>query len=323
MSAPKSRPRARSGTVSADRRPSSSKIDPRELGVGAAASIISRVMRDVSCDSPVRMTTATPARRRIGRIAAVELEPELDLARSLCSMRRCGSVSVTDVDRAPVGQPRHHQPRQPLERLLGVERLGEEVGRVGEEAGLGLAPARLGDVDERRHRADHAPGRVKHRPRAQVDAAAGAVRELDVDLLALDDLPGREAARDRPVAHLEPAPVGMEGDVRADVGDRLRPRRRRPPDLGRARVHRDDVAGRSLGDRHADRKLMHQRLQALTLRLGGLEQLRPIERLAVVLTDRDHHRPIAALEPARRAEAKRDRFRDAAAAPHRDRTFLP
>ena len=49
----------------------------------------------------------------IGRIAAVELEPELDLARiAVLERDRADAGAVADVDRAPVGQPRHDQPRR-------------------------------------------------------------------------------------------------------------------------------------------------------------------------------------------------------------------
>ena len=56
--------------------------------------------------------------------------------------------AVDDVDDAPVGDPRHGEPRERRERRVVVELLAEDAAGLGEEAHLALLEQRLA-VEER------------------------------------------------------------------------------------------------------------------------------------------------------------------------------
>src|SRR5579862_2309497 len=104
----------------------------------------------------------------------------------------------------------------------------------------------LGHVDQRRDGTEPATLPVVDRSRADADLSARPVSELDVEYLALHQLPCRHAAGDRPLGLLYPCAGGVERLEAADVRDPNERFLRQSPDLECLVVDRDDVAARRL-----------------------------------------------------------------------------
>ena len=106
------------------------------------------------------------------------------------------------VDRAPVGQPRHGELRDPLERLLVVEAGGQHLAGLGEEALAQLGLLGLGDVLDDVHREGAALVLEQRGLRQQPVALAGgpvdAAREQLRRGLAGDEPAAREVLDRRP-----------------------------------------------------------------------------------------------------------------------------
>ena len=85
---------------------------------------------------------------RVGRVAAPQVVRHLDLARVDVGDRDLVrlAVLVDHLDAAPVGEPGDDHARHALERLLVVERGGEELARLGQEPLAQLGVLGLGDV---------------------------------------------------------------------------------------------------------------------------------------------------------------------------------
>ena len=154
---------------------------------------------------------------RVRRVAAAQILGHRDLGRVGVGERDLldAALAVRQVDGAPVRQPRHGELRDALQRLLVVERGGEQLPGLGEEAlaQLGLLGVRdvLDDVDrevaplilEQRRLGQQpvgAPGLAVDAAREQRgrglaghEAAAGEVLDLDRRAVLLGD---REAGRE-------------------------------------------------------------------------------------------------------------------------------
>ncbi len=120
-------------------------------------------------------------RVRVQRVAAVVFARVLEQRRVVRLDRDAVDAAVVaqQLDEAPVGQPRHRDPCDHLQRLVEVERAGEQRARVRERVRAPARPLQLGDVLERQHRHRRQPGR-DDRVRGS-DERAGAAGRLPVD----------------------------------------------------------------------------------------------------------------------------------------------
>jgi hypothetical protein len=98
-----------------------------------------------------------------------------------------GNADVADlaalehIDRAPVGEPRHRELNEILERLLEIERLRQDGAGLGQERERLLPLTMLGEVEERGDGRDDLAAGVSYGLGAERDDAARAVGADDLD----------------------------------------------------------------------------------------------------------------------------------------------
>ncbi len=177
---------------------------------------------------PDRLAVSEAARRRVGRVPPRRVTlPQLLEERLL---RRVGARARHSVDlaaheqveHAPVGERPHAQVPEPGQRLLDVERLGEERPRLGEERG---ALPRLALLGEEARVLDGDGGlRGEERQRRQAIASEGGGDEVVLEVEEPDELVAHDGeAEDRPRAaarevRIRGEPAGASRDVLEDHG---------------------------------------------------------------------------------------------------------
>ena len=157
------------------------------------------VVGDVAYE--LRLARSQDLRNAVGGVGARSREPLRKLLRP-ADLLRIGVRDnqplhaprlLDDVDGAPVGELRHGERRDVLQRRLVVERRGEDRARLGEEAPL-LGRLRLLFIEARR--GDRSSGEVRERGRGapfafgELVPAAVVEGERAEDLLVMDERSG-------------------------------------------------------------------------------------------------------------------------------------
>ena len=133
--APIARPRATSGTIITETRPSS-RIIRRCSASSDASTSISSVISGWSSERPVRITFGTPVSAvGIDRIPIAELAGELDPVGVDVGDRDVAQLAVLadELDAAPVGEARDREVGELAQGVVRVEGGGEQRARVGEK----------------------------------------------------------------------------------------------------------------------------------------------------------------------------------------------
>jgi hypothetical protein len=161
------------------------------------------------------------------------------------------AAGVDDVDRAPVGQARHGEARDALQRLLVIQRRRERLAGLREEALAQLGLLGLGDVFDHADRQQLAARRAQRRgldepPALLAGLAVHDARQQRLGRQPVDDLPARDVlGLQRPAVLVRGVPR------RGDAAKWLRQQ------ILRAGVA-EQVGGRLVGVADAPRSVRHR-----------------------------------------------------------------